>query len=82
VKEYDIPFLRCPYVNMLFRARGNRDAFKYLTIIEVQDVIDLLTALFKINIDIAHREYFLKVAVPEKTDWWYGYVVNDGGYAE
>ena len=33
----------------------------------------MLKALFKINIDIAHREYYLKVDIPEKSDWWYGY---------
>lgn len=48
-----------------------------MTLIEIQDVIDLLNALFKINIDIAHKEYFLKVAIPEKTDWWYGYTLGE-----
>ena len=43
-----------------------------MTIIEIEDVTNLLRALFKINIDIAHQEYFLKVDVPEVSNWWYG----------
>lgn len=70
---YDVPFLRCPYLNLLFRAKRVDDDFKWMTHIEIQDVVDLLHALFKINIDIAHKEYFLKLEQPEKTDWWYGY---------
>lgn len=72
-KTYDIPFLRCPYLNLLFKAKQENDDFKWMTHIEIQDVVDLLHALFKINIDIAHREYFLKIDVPEQSDWWYGY---------
>ena len=28
----------------------------------------------KINIDIAHREYFLRLDVPNDSSWWYGYI--------
>ena len=44
-----------------------------MTLLEIDDISNLLKALFKINIDIAHREYFLKVDIPEVSDWWYGY---------
>lgn len=44
-----------------------------LTIIEIDDISNLMKALFKVNIDIAHREYYLKVDVPEQSDWWYGH---------
>lgn len=44
-----------------------------LTIIEIDDISNLIKALFKVNIDIAHREYYLKIDIPEKSDWWYGY---------
>ena len=30
----------------------------------------------KINIDIAHREYFLRLDVPNDSSWWYGYIVE------
>lgn len=43
----------------------------------MSDVFNLLKALFKVNIDIAHREYFLKIDVPEASNWWYGY--EEGG---
>lgn len=45
--------------------------------IEISDIANLLKALFKVNIDIAHREYFLKIDVPEASNWWYGY--EEGG---
>ena len=32
---------------------------------EIDNVALLLKALFKINIDIAHKEYFLKIDIPE-----------------
>jgi hypothetical protein len=41
--------------------------------IEIEDISNLLKALFKVNIDIAHREYFLRIDVPEISNWWYGY---------
>lgn len=33
--------------------------------------------MLKINIDIAHREYFLKIDIPNDTNWWYGYIWGD-----
>ena len=58
----------CPYVKFMRELYGGRvsktDIFKATTIIEVSDIANLLKALFKVNIDIAHREYFLKIDVP------------------
>ena len=48
-----------------------------MTVIGIGDVANLLKALFKVNIDIAHREYFLKIDVPEASNWWYGYTTGD-----
>lgn len=45
--------------------------------IEIGDVELLLSALLKINIDIAHREWFLKIDIPEETNYWYGYRDDD-----
>ena len=71
----------CPYVKILRELYGGLvskdDIFKATTIIEVSDIANLLKALFKVNIDIAHREYFLKIDVPEESNWWYGCTVGD-----
>lgn len=61
---------KCPYINLLSRATND---FAPLKMIEIGDVELLLSALFKINIDIAHKEWFLKIDIPEATDYWYGY---------
>ena len=50
---------------------------KQTTLIEIEDIANLLKALFKVNIDIAHRGYFLKIDVPEPSNWWYGYRVGE-----
>ena len=67
----------CPYVRILRELYGGLvskdDMFKQTTVIEISDIENLLKALFKVNIDIAHREYFLKIDVPEPSNWWYGY---------
>ena len=51
---------------------ANND-FAALTLLEMGDVTNLLKALFKVNLEIAHKEYYLKIDVPEQSDWWYGY---------
>ena len=67
----------CPYVQLLFacfnRSLGEASDFNRLRLIEIMDVVNLIKALFKINLDIAHREYYLKIDVPEVSNWWYGY---------
>lgn len=65
----------CPFVQ-LFKF-GINHPFDVSTIIEISDVVNLIQALLKINIDIAHREYFLKIDIPNDTDWWYGYSWGD-----
>ena len=75
-KDYDISkfneLKKCPFMSLLNRKKKETDDFDRLTMIEIDDVSNLIKALFKINIDIAHREYFLKIDVPEVSDWWYG----------
>ena len=56
-----------------YTQKQSEDDFRQLTLMEISDLKVLLSALFKINIDIAHREYYLKIAIPEVSDWWYGY---------
>ena len=68
----------CPYVKLLREMYDgelvSKDSiFRETTIIEISDIANLLKALFKVNIDIAHREYFLKIDIPEESNWWYGY---------
>lgn len=77
----------CPYVVILRDLYGEANKtpkespndLKQTTIIEMKDIENVLKALFKVNLDIAHREYFLKIDVPEPSNWWYGYkeVSND-----
>ena len=72
----------CPYVKLLQELYDgelvSKDSlFRETTIMEISDIADLLKALFKVNIDIAHREYFLKIDVPEESNWWYGYNIGD-----
>ena len=72
----------CPYVKMLKDINGFSETgsysdttndFEIMTLLQIDDISNLLKALFKINIDIAHRECYLKVDIPAKSDWWYGY---------
>ena len=68
----------CPYVKLLREMYDgefvSKDSiFRETTIMEISDIANLLKALFKVNIDIAHREYFLKIDIPEESNWWYGY---------
>lgn len=69
----------CPYVKILQELYGGRtqkaqpNDFRQTTLIEIEDIANLLKALFKVNIDIAHREYFLKIDIPAVSNWWYGY---------
>ena len=76
----------CPYVKALrllygvgdYRTgKSKENDLKQTTIIDIGDIANLLKALFKVNIDIAHREYFLKIDVPEPSNWWYGYTTGD-----
>lgn len=47
------------------------------TLIEIEDVANLIKALFRINVHIAHDEYYLRQEEPEGTSWWYGDVVGE-----
>lgn len=72
----------CPYVRLMRELYdgvlvSKEDIFKETTIMDISDVANLLKALFKVNIDIAHREYFLKIDVPEESNWWYGCTVGN-----
>ena len=64
----------CPYVRLLLDGEitSEGDTFAPMTLMEIDDISNLLKALFKINIDIAHREYFLKIDIPDVSDGWYG----------
>ena len=68
----------CPFVSFLNSLREGQDYdFNVLSLMEIDNVALLLKALFKINIDIAHKEYYLKIDIPEVTDYWYGYKDGD-----
>lgn len=67
----------CPFISLLNRSKFQENDFDVLTMIEIEDVRLLVTALLKVNMDIAHREWFLKVDIPEVSDYWYGY--NEDG---
>ena len=66
--------VECPYVRLLLDGEitSEGDTFAPMTLMEIDDISNLLKALFKINIDIAHREYFLKVDIADASDRWYG----------
>ena len=72
----------CPYVKMLAHMYGKPtekevpNDFRQLSVIDISDVETLLNVLFKINLDIAHNEYFLKIDIPEASNWWYGYTTG------
>lgn len=69
--------LRCPFIRYMLNRKYVEEEtdndFSETTLIQIGDIEILLNALFKINIDIAHKEYFLKVELPNDTNWWYGY---------
>ena len=69
---------KCPYLQMMTRIWGDKedDDFDPGTLLEIEDVSNLLKALFKINLYIAHEEYYLKEWIVDKTDWYYGYSIN------
>lgn len=71
----------CPYARLLVAGldvdNGGNDVFNRLTLLEIADISNLIKVLFKVNLDIAHREYYLKVDVPEPSGWWYGYRDGD-----
>lgn len=68
---------KCPFIDMFKPSIPEKNDFDVATMIEIDDVANLLAALLKINIDIAHKEHFLKIDLPETTNYWYGY--EDGG---
>lgn len=68
-------YLKTIYDDETLKAKKND--FRQMTMVEIEDVVNLLKALFKVNFDIAHREYYLKIDVPEASNWWYGY--EEGG---
>ncbi len=39
----------------------------------ILDVVDLMNALFKVNLKIAHDECFIKIQIPDESNWWYGW---------
>ena len=56
----------CPYIHLLnsIRRVSCGDGFSELSEIGVLDVSELIKALFKINIDIANNERFVKIDIP------------------
>ena len=68
----------CPFVEMF-----SDNAFKdgtglvRMDLLAIESVTNLLRALFKVNLYIAHNEYFLKMDVEDSTGWWYGYTSGD-----
>lgn len=87
-KDYFEELGDCPYVKALRQLydpvletnptpKSKPNDLKQTTMIEIEDISNLLKALFKVNIDIAHREYFLKIDVPDASNWWYGYTTGD-----
>lgn len=59
-------FEHCPYIHLLNSTRrvASGDGFSELSEIGVSDVSELVKALFKINIDIANNERFVKIDIP------------------
>lgn len=60
----------------LVRKVHEENDFDVATFLEIDDIELLLRALLKINIDIAHREYFLKLDLQGNRDWKYGYDIG------
>ena len=69
--------VNCPYFRINEFLKKDDCDFAPITFIEIEDVENLLKALFKVNIHIAHTEYYLKIDIPEKSDWWYGQKIGD-----
>lgn len=67
--------VNCPRMNELNIPFHEENDFGFGTILEISDISKLLNALFKVNIDIAHREYYLKKDIQLDTGWWYGQVM-------
>lgn len=77
-KEYGSQFSEfvnpeCPFIKMLNKIKASTNDFASMTMLEIADVAYLIKALFKVNIDIAHREYYLRVDIPPVSEWWYGW---------
>lgn len=66
----------CAKINGLDIPSHTDNDFGLGTILEIGDIAKLLKALFKVNIDIAHREYYLKKDIQMDSGWWYGQVMN------
>ena len=70
----------CPYISFLTHIysppAGQDRILKPYGIVRITHVVHLMKALFKVNLDIAHKEFFYKNDAPEVTDWWYGYTVG------
>lgn len=64
----------CPFVRM-FANNASKDGtcLVRMDLLAIESVTNLFRALFKVNLDIAHNEYFLKMDVEDSTGWWYGY---------
>lgn len=68
--------VNCPRINELNIPFHEENDFGFGTILEISDISKLLNALFKVNIDIAHREYYLKKDIQQDSGWWYGQVME------
>ena len=84
--EDDFSELKCPFVQYYRSRIGSltpsdmyvKDAtFSQLAMMTINDIHLLLKALFKVNLHIALNERFEKIAVPSRSDWWYGYKEAD-----
>lgn len=63
----------CPKINALRRKYSEKNDFNTVTLLEIEDISNLIKGLLKINIDISHNEYYLKIDIPNDSSWWYGY---------
>lgn len=70
--EGELVGVNCSKINALNRLISESNDFNTTTWIEIDDVATLIKALLKVNIDIAHREYYLKIDEPNDSAWWYG----------
>lgn len=67
----------CPFFQLLHLP--DEPAFQQSSLMEIGDISLLLKALFKVNLDIAHKEYYLKTCMPDNQGWWYGYQKGELG---
>ncbi len=65
----------CPYLKMIEGVWNANVDFQPGSLIQIEDVKNLLNALFKINIHIAETEFFFKEWIEDETNWWYGWTV-------